>query len=223
MTFPSVQAGENLRRAAGISLLLHFLLLWPSLPQRPADDPLPALMATLRPPSAAPAAPEPARVRDARPSSSAVPAPEAKAPEPTRVPVLATPEAAASVAATVPRAEAAPVAAAPAAPKASAPSSDGSAESMRQYRLALAVEARRYRRYPPRALEAGIGGTTELRIEVADGGMPEVTLARPSGDASLDAAALEMMRKAAPRTALPEALRRRSFAVSLPIVFDPEE
>lgn len=166
-------------------------------------------------------------MREARPPSRVAPAPTAPEPEPepARASVLATPEPAPSVVAMALSAERAPAAAAPPVPKAPtpAPPSDGSAEGMRQYRLALAVEARRYKRYPPRALDAGIGGTAELRIAVAEGRMPEVTLARPSGDASLDAAALEMMRKAAPRTAVPEALSRRSFAVSLPIVFDPEE
>lgn len=215
----------NLRAALAISLALHFLLLWPSPSVPDIDDPLPTLMATLRQPSvpAPPASPvrreapsvEPERHRQA-----------ATAPTPT--PTIAAPSTAPLTAAVLPRSEisSAPTAtAAAAAPVAAlaAPPSDGSVEGMRQYRLALAVEARRYKRYPLRALDAGIGGTAEVRIEVADGRTTEVTLARPSGDASLDAAALDMIRKAAPRAAVPETLRRRSFAVSLPIVFDPEE
>lgn len=211
--------GKALRRALAISLLLHFLLLWPSPAQRPADDPLPALTATLRqpPPVAAPApTPTPTAPAPVVAAKHAA-APRAAFAEAV-LPVPAATSAVASAVDALPRSNSPAVAAATA-----APSSDGSAEGMRQYRLALAVEARRYKRYPPRALDAGIGGTAEVRIEVADGRAAEVTLGRPSGDASLDAAALEMLRKAAPRTAVPEALQRRSFAVSLPIVFDPNE
>ncbi len=224
MTFPSVPSGENLRRAVGISLLLHFLLLWPTAAQRPDEEPLPALMATLRQPPSAPQDP----VRHApAPAPQRVPEPaqQPATPRPAPAVPLVAPVAATATSAALPRGEpAAPAAMPEAAPRAAAPAPrDGSAEGLRQYRLALAFEARRHKRYPPRALDAGIGGTVEVRVEVAEGRAAEVTLARPSGDASLDAAALEMMRKAAPRAAVPESLQRRSFAVVLPIVFDPEE
>jgi protein TonB len=93
-------------------------------------------------------------------------------------------------------------------------------DGLRQYRLALAREARRFKRYPERALLAGIGGTAEVRVEHAAGAVPVAWLARSSGDEALDAAALSMMREAAPRTLVPEPLRGRSFAVSLPVIFD---
>ncbi|MDO8931646.1 MAG: TonB family protein [Rhodocyclaceae bacterium] len=96
------------------------------------------------------------------------------------------------------------------------------ADAVRQYRLALAVQARRFKRYPPQALEAGIGGTVEIRVAVAaDGQAGDVALARSSGQDLLDAAAFDMMQKAAPRASVPELLRGRAFAVSLPVVFDP--
>jgi protein TonB len=94
------------------------------------------------------------------------------------------------------------------------------ADGLRQYRLSLAREARRFKRYPERALLAGIGGTAEVRVEHDSGAMPVARLARSSGNEALDAAALTMMREAAPRTAIPETLRGRSFAVSLPVIFD---
>ena len=94
-------------------------------------------------------------------------------------------------------------------------------DGLRRYRLALAAQARRYKRYPPRALETNVGGTVEVRIAVAAGGVAqEVALGRSSGSDLLDEAALDMMRKAAPRTAVPEALRLRAFVVSLPVIFD---
>ena len=109
------------------------------------------------------------------------------------------------------------------APAAAAPTAgDGlDADGVRQYRLALATQARRYKRYPASAREANVGGTVEIRVAVASGGLPQdVQLARSSGNDLLDDAALEMIRKAAPRTTVPELLRSRAFVVSLPVVFD---
>mgnify|MGYP003508428869 CR=1 FL=1 len=96
------------------------------------------------------------------------------------------------------------------------------ADGLRQYRLALAREARRFKRYPEQALQAGIGGTAEVRVELEGGALPVTRLARSSGHEALDAAALDMMRRAAPRTTVPELLRGQTFAVSLPVVFDLE-
>jgi protein TonB len=88
--------------------------------------------------------------------------------------------------------------------------------------MALAVAARRFRRYPPQAQAEEVGGTVEVRISVAEGGRArEVALARSSGHGELDEAAMEMMRKAAPRTVVPELLRQHAFVISLPVVFDP--
>lgn len=94
-------------------------------------------------------------------------------------------------------------------------------DGIRQYRLSLAAQARKFKRYPARAMEAGMSGTTEVRVVVAPSGFPqEVSMAKTSGYDLLDQAALDMIRKAVPRTAIPEPLRGRSFVVSLPVVFD---
>ncbi len=98
------------------------------------------------------------------------------------------------------------------------------AAGLRQYRLALASEARRYKRYPEAARRAGLAGTVEVRIQVAASGIAlQTELARSSGHAQLDTAAVEMLRLAAERATLPEALRHRQFAVLLPVVFAVEE
>lgn len=98
------------------------------------------------------------------------------------------------------------------------------AVGLRQYRLALASEARRYRRYPEAARRAGLAGTVEVRVSIAASGVAaQAELTRSSGHAQLDTAALEMLRLAAERTKLPEALRYRQFAVLLPVVFEVEE
>jgi len=122
-----------------------------------------------------------------------------------------------------------PVAAVVAAPSVALPpppveSGAPDAAGLRQYRLALASEARRYRRYPEAARRAGLAGTVEVRVSIAASGVAAQTeLTRSSGHAQLDTAALEMLRLAAERTKLPEALRNRQFAVLLPVVFEVEE
>lgn len=102
------------------------------------------------------------------------------------------------------------------------PASPGvDAEGLRTYRVALAGEARRYKRYPAQAIEAGWSGTTELRISVMPGrATPAVQVTKSSGYPVLDEAALEMLRRALPATTIPASLRERAFSVELPIVFD---
>lgn len=234
-------------RALAISLAVHGLLLWPSAAPRPPDPAAGTLMATLRPLQAvAPvasipetpkpvvaastpvfrsqspvAAPPPALLQAAEVRRAAVPpaptffdAPAAVVSPPVALTAGAG-ERSAGVAV-------APAVGVVAAARVAAPdvAIGIDADGVRQYRLALARESRRYKRYPERALLAGIGGTAEVRVEHETGAAPVARLARSSGDESLDAAAVSMLRQAAPHTSLPESLRGRSFAVSLPVVFD---
>lgn len=109
-------------------------------------------------------------------------------------------------------------------PSALAPSEGVDADGLRSYRLALAREARRYKRYPARAVDAGWSGTAELRVSVRAGGVgQEVRLAKSSGHAELDDAALTMLRQALPATPIPATLREHEFALSLPVVFELPE
>ena len=50
-----------------------------------------------------------------------------------------------------------------------APSDGLDADGVRAYRLALAREARRYKRYPREAIDAGWQGTVEVLVAVAAG------------------------------------------------------
>ncbi|MCX8085770.1 MAG: energy transducer TonB [Rhodocyclaceae bacterium] len=97
------------------------------------------------------------------------------------------------------------------------------AAGLRQYRLALASEARRFRRYPEIARREGTGGTAEVMVVVAAAGVRRVELVRSSGHALLDAAAQEMMSRAAERAELPASLRGQDFAVRVPVVFSLED
>lgn len=95
---------------------------------------------------------------------------------------------------------------------------------LRQFRMSLAGEARRFRRYPEAARRAGLSGMAEIRITVEVGGLQRrADLGRSSGHALLDAAALEMLQQAATYAMLPESLRNRSFTVLLPVVFEVDE
>lgn len=97
------------------------------------------------------------------------------------------------------------------------------AVGLRQYRLSLASEARRYRNYPDAARRDGIAGTAEVRVSVSEGALRQAELARSSGHAVLDTAALEMLRAAATHARVPDSLRGQTFAVLLPVVFNVEE
>lgn len=222
--FPSGESHGALVRALAISIVFHLLLLWPAaMVWEPATPPAP-LVASLRPGEtpAAPAQPppphHPAPVPRAATPVMAAPAaseplPEMPAPVPPR---STTPAPAGSEPQTKPVETEPRVAVASALP----PSAGIDAEGLRGYRMALAVEARRHKRYPVRAIEEGWSGTTELRIRRVPGQAVLVDVIKPSGYPLLDEAALDMMRRALPATPVPASLRERAFSIDLPIVFD---
>lgn len=212
--------------ALAVSMALHVLLLV-SMPPRPeARAGRHALAATLRSPPAtveasAKTAEAAAKVSPAR--TAAVPAPRRAAPAQARVPP--PPPAGAGDGA-----DASPAPPAPQAVLAAAASGDAGlveaidADGLRAYRIGLAREARAHKRYPPLARERGWSGTAEVRVEVSPQGRPNrVGLAHSSGHDVLDREALEMMSRAAAVAELPDSLRGRAFAVSLPVIFDLKE
>jgi len=230
-----------MRFAVLASLIFHLLLLWPALSRLPDRDALP-LQATLRqspPAPAAPAplpppvaAPTPANARAPRQSSLA--APPLDKPQPAPVPqaaaIPAVPAPPPVVAAVPVPAAATTTAAAPAAGSPSgvlltqANASGEALDGLRGYRLSVAGEARRFKRYPPQAMAAGWAGTAEVRLEVGGDGRPRpATVGRTSGHESLDSAALSMVDAGALRARLPETLRGKSFAVVLPVVFNLDD
>lgn len=229
MRFQSSSPLRKLAPALALSILLHTLLLWPEPEPVTSGNAAQPLFAILR--ASGEAAPQQIR----RPASRTAASPP-QAAQPTTagaVPRVAvatattsdiTPD---STAEFVPRSEEVarpgpgPGGDASPPPAAAVVGTGVDAEGVRQYRLALAVEARRYRRYPAAAMAASMGGTAEIRVAVGSAGtVPEVLLSRSSGHDLLDDAALDMMKRAAPRTVVPERLRGRPFVVSLPVVFD---
>lgn len=99
-----------------------------------------------------------------------------------------------------------------------------SQDGLREYRLNLGREARRYKRYPALARERGQEGVVVLVISTTAGvAMPQVSLSRSSGHALLDNQALEMAILAVRFANLPQSLHGRDFALDLPVRFLLEE
>lgn len=218
---------EKFGSALAVSIVVHLLLLWPAVSPGDRGGGAQTLAVVLRPlPSGAAAtASGPAAGIPARPRAEPRVAPATPA---AQTALSVQRESPTSTAETGARSggplSGSAMAAAEPSRQAAATGAAGvgiDADGVRQYRVALAVEARRFRRYPAQALADELSGTVEVRVAVAAGGRAqEVALAHSSGHEALDDAALEMMRKAAPRTAVPELLRQRAFSISLPVVFD---
>lgn len=241
MTFHSFDmrgiGARRLRFAILASLVFHLLLLWPSLPRLPDRETL-QLQATLRPSPPVPAVPASlpppvtARTPTLAPRQPVLatkaldlpqPVPVPQAPAIPAVPPVPVPPPAAGPAVPTPAAVAA---AAPAAGSllTQANASGEALDGLRGYRLSVASEARRFKRYPPQAMSAGWAGTAEVRLEVGGDGRPRaVTVVQSSGHESLDRAALTMIDAGALRARLPESLRGKAFAVALPVVFNLED
>lgn len=104
-------------------------------------------------------------------------------------------------------------------------SSEGaSADDLRQYRVALAIAARRFKRYPLLARERGWAGRVEVAVNLsAWQPSPRLSLVQSSGHATLDEQALSMIEQASATTTLPKSLRGKDFRVLLPIEFTLED
>jgi protein TonB len=226
------RGGSGIVPALALSLALHLLLFWPAALPGPAPAAATLLSATLRGPAvvetavAAVAVPAPVAETGARragppvrpkpPRPAAVVTAVAVPPAPASHPVGQAEDAGAG-GRVDPAAGATPAVAAAAATSTEALDADG----LRAYRIALARGARVHKRYPPLARERGWTGTAEVRIDVAgEGGPRRIALAHSSGHDVLDRVAVDMMSRAAAGTRVPESLRGRAFAVSLPVVFE---
>jgi protein TonB len=94
------------------------------------------------------------------------------------------------------------------------------AEGLRQYRVSLAVAARRLRNYPAQALANGWQGSVEIRLTIAPSGLAQpAQLLRGSGHTMIDVAALDMINGAAQSIEVPLTLRSRAFTMDMPIDF----
>ena len=82
------------------------------------------------------------------------------------------------------------------------------------------VKLRRALRYPPEASGSGMRGEARVRFTIAaNGSASRIALARSSGFAALDRAALETVRRASPFPAIPAGARRSSWTFTAPLMF----
>lgn len=186
-------------------------------PQPPHPEPAPA-------PRAVPT--KPAAVPTRTPASAAVPQKSAPA-EPVTAPEPESAPTASGPAASSPQ-PAAPGAASQARAAGGVPAAEPAAKSgdavdagtVEQYRLALIVATRRYKRYPAIALEKGFQGRVEVHMVIGANGMVAGTSIKAgSGHEILDKQALDMLKKGKTTVPIPASLRGREFSVDVPVVF----
>jgi protein TonB len=92
---------------------------------------------------------------------------------------------------------------------------------LEKYRLALIDAAKRYKRYPIRAVEKGWKGRVEIRLVVGSDGTIKSTLIRRSSTYQiLDDQALDMVKKSTRAEPIPSALRGREFTLDIPVIFE---
>lgn len=227
-----------LRAALVISVLAHVAILL-GLPElieakRQAWFPAPLSARLVEPPPAPKAQPQPEARKvepapvPAKPSPRAVPAPAKPAPAPAPAaveslrtdPVIATP--APTQPATSTAIDPAPVKSAPRpATPASAPApAFDEAGTVAQYRIALMQIASTLKTYPRIAQENNWQGRVEMRLTIgAGGGITSLAVKSGTGYTVLDQHALDMLRRAQPKTPLPAGLRGREFSLDVPVVF----
>jgi len=229
-----------------VSIALHALVLlgmsWGSTPAPPAKTLL-VLTATLAPFTTAPQTPVPpsppvtappppeavAAPRPALTKPAVTPAPQKTAPvEPAKAPPESATAAPASATSSMQPAAPSQARAAPQAP-AGAPATEAGARSgneadtgtLEQYRLALIVATRRYKRYPAIALEKGWQGRVEVHMVIGANGMiANTSIKTGSGHEILDNQALDMLKKGKTTVPIPAGLRGREFSIVVPIIFN---
>jgi len=92
---------------------------------------------------------------------------------------------------------------------------------LEKYRLALIDAAKRYKRYPSRAIEKGWQGRVEIRLVVgSDGTIKNAVIRRSSSYQILDDQALDMVKKSTRAEPIPSALRGREFTLDIPVIFE---
>jgi len=246
-------AYRRLRHALVASLLVHVLVLFWSGPPRVLTKDTPSVLhATLRSPQPtqpAPAKPSPSAVAPMPtpaptpppaplPSVPKVPKPapstleQARPPSVPPTPAVPAESVAKPATGSAPAPAGAPPSSAPAGPAGSTSgvlltetNAIGEAvDSLRVYRIAVATQARRFKRYPAQAMASGWEGSAEIRVEVGSDGRPRAaTVVRSSGHEPLDRAALAMIDAGALRARLPDTLRGKAFAVVLPVFFNLDD
>ena len=110
---------------------------------------------------------------------------------------------------------------APGAEAAAKQGNEADAGTREQYRLALIVAARRYKRYPAIAMEKGWQGRVEVHMVIgANGMLSSASIKTSSGHEILDNQALDMLKKGKTTVVIPVSLRGREFDIDVPVIFN---
>ncbi len=98
---------------------------------------------------------------------------------------------------------------------------EADAGTLEQYRLALIIATRRYKRYPAIAMEKGWQGKVVVRLVIgANGMLAGTSITTSSGHDILDNQAMDMLRKGKPTVQIPANLRGREFSIDVPVIFN---
>ena len=181
----------------------------PPAPPEPASAPRPALTKSAATP--------------ARTPQKAAPAEAIKAPQPESAPAAPGSAASSTQPAAPVQARAAPQAPAGSPATAAVAKSGNEADkgTLEQYRLALIVATRRYKRYPAIAMEKGWQGRVEVRMVIGANGMiASASIKAGSGHDILDNQALDMLKKGKTTVPIPVSLRGREFSIDVPVIFN---
>src|SRR5450759_3030089 len=230
-----------------VSIALHALVLLGMSSRRapaPAAKTLLVLTARLAPFAAAPRAPSQPKPalpappesasapRTALTKSAATPAPAVnrtapvepvKVPQPESAPGAPGAEASAAPSAAPIQTRPAPQAPAgsPATEAAAKPGNEADKGTLEQYRMALIVATRRYKRYPAIAMEKGWQGKVEVHIVIGANGMiARASITTSSGHDILANQALDMLKKGKTTVPIPAGLRGREFDFDVPVIFN---
>ena len=104
------------------------------------------------------------------------------------------------------------------------PQGNISQDELRDYRLNLSREARRYKRYPAFARQQGMEGVAVIVvIGRAGGAVPQVSLNRSSGHEVLDRQAIDMLGLAVRAASVPGTLSGHDFSLEMPVHFSLED
>lgn len=99
--------------------------------------------------------------------------------------------------------------------------SGADAGTLAQYRMALIVASRRYKRYPAIAVEKGLQGRVEVQLVIgASGLVARLSIKNSSGHEILDQQALEMLDQGKAAVPIPASLRGREFSIDIPVIFN---
>jgi len=213
MLFSFSMKDASRRAAAPEPIVARLVQSEPVSPPRVEEQqPAPTVKPTVRPP------PPPESPPVAKPAPLSPPQPEPPAPTTSAAPA----------------AEAQPAVPAPSAPPAPGPAAtveaapapsagDFDAGALARYRIEVAGQAAKLKRYPRAAIDNNWTGRVVVAVTVRANGVPGYSVRVSSGHRILDQQALDMISKAQSRAEIPAALRGREFSFEIPVDFDLKE